>query len=210
MLENLFNLIKGEAHQEIIDNPAIPNEHNNQAVGTVTESIFSGLQGALSGGGLQSVLNLFSGKEQAGIQNPLVGGIANNVVKSLMSKFGIDNPIAQGIASSLVPKVLGNLVNKTKDPNDNGFDMNGIIGSLIGGGNHGGGAVQLPGQAGGVNFNNILSNLMSGGIDRDKDGKVEISDLIAMVTNATPAQPQQQQQQGGGGIFDMLKGLMGS
>lgn len=218
MIEQLFNLIKEESQNEIINNPAIPNEFNDQAVGLATESVFSGLQSHLANGGLQDVLGMFAGG-QAGpsTSNALMGGMTDNFVKGMMSKFGIDSPMAQTIAASVIPMVIGKLVSRTNDPANNGFDINGIIGSLIGGGNNQSGSpVELPGLqsgqgAGGIDFGGILKSLTSGGLDSNHDGQIGIEDIAGMVTRAAGGAQQQSQQgpQGGGGMMDILKGLIG-
>jgi hypothetical protein len=228
MLEQLFNLIKNQGEQEIIKNDAIPNEMNQHAVGMATDSVFSGLQGALANGGVQQIMNLFSGKAGIGSGNPLVGGMMNSLVSGLMGKFGITNPIAQNIAASLIPKVLGNLVSKTSDPSDNSIDMNGIMQSLTGGGQ------QAP--QGGLDFNNILDSLTGGKKVQPQEAHSDdngfgMDDILKMVTGGGQAQPQQQQQaqspmqgifdmltkgaqqqqqqqQSGGGVMDLLKGFM--
>ena len=52
-----------------------------------------------------------------------------------MKKFNLDQTTATNIASSLLPKVMDSFVKKTNDPNDNSFDLQGIMKSL--GGNSG-------------------------------------------------------------------------
>lgn len=209
MIEQLFNLIQQESQNEIINNPVIPNEANNHAVGLATDSIFSGLQGALANGGLQNILGMFTGKTGVNSNNPIVGGIVNNLVGSLMKKFGIESPIATSIAASIVPNILNKMINRTNDPNDNGFDINGIIGALTGGGAQHGGGVNLPGaQSGGIDFGGILKNLTSGGLDANNDGSIGMDDIVGMVTKAAGGAQQQAQQSQGGGIFDLLKGFM--
>ena len=214
MLEQLLNLVQQESQDAIINNPSIPNEYNNQAVGLATESVFGGLQNALANGGLQDVLGMFAGQNGPSNSNGLVNGISNNLVKGLMDKFGIDSPVAQSIATSLVPSILGKLVSRTNDPSDNGFDINGIIGSLIGGAN-GQSGVELPGasasQGGGIDFGGILKNLTSGGLDSNHDGQLGLEDLTSMIGNAAGNARNQTQQQpsGGGGMLDMLTNMLG-
>ena len=116
----------------------------------------------------------------------------------LTNNHGIASNQASGIASSLIPGVLSNLINRTNDPNDNGFNINSIIGSLTGGG-----AAQS-GGAGGFDLQGIMSKFTGGGLDTDGDGQVEISDIISKVTGGA----QQQQQSGGGGLMDMIKGFI--
>jgi hypothetical protein len=216
MLEQLFNLIQQESEHEIISNPVIPNDHNNQAVGLATESIFNGLQGALANGGLKDVLGMFTGSSAPSTNNPIVGGI-------LMKKFGIDSPAATSIAASLIPKVLASVVGKTNDPTNKNFDINGIIGALTGGSTQQGSPVQFPGtqqpqapSGSGVDFGGILKSITSGGLDANNDGKMGLDDIIGMVSKAAsgvqqqqPQQQQPQQQQSGGGMLHMLKGLIG-
>jgi hypothetical protein len=50
-----------------------------------------------------------------------------------MSKFGLDQNAANGVASNLIPNVLQSLVQKTNNPNDNSFDLQGIISHLTSG-----------------------------------------------------------------------------
>ncbi len=215
MLEQLFKLIQNESQNEIISNPAIPEEHNNHAVGLATDSIFSGLQGALANGGLKDVLGMFTGNGNTSANNPIVGGIINNLVTSLTHKFGIDNAAASGIASSLIPSILGKLVKKTNDAGDSSFDINGIIGSLTGGSSSQGSPVQIPGtenqeSGGGIDFGSILKNLSSGGLDSNHDGSLGLDDLSGLIGKVTGGAQQQNQGQpsGAGGIMDLLKGFM--
>ncbi len=132
MFDELFKLVAGESGEQIINNPQVPNEQNDAAIETTTNSIFDGLKSQVAGGNGADVLSLLGG--QTGINgNPLVGGLTANVTNSLMDKLGIDSPAAKQIAAALVPVVLSKLVSRTNDPNDNGFDINSIFGSLTGG-----------------------------------------------------------------------------
>ena len=109
MFDNLLQLIKENAGESIINNPAIPNEKNDAAIQVAGEGIMNQLKGV-----------------------PMVGQISNNVAQSLMSKFGIDAGQAQNIVNNLVPGVMSKFVQKTNDPNDNSFDIQGILSSLSG------------------------------------------------------------------------------
>lgn len=134
MLENLMDLVKNFAGDSIINNPAIPDEHNDAAVGTVSNSIMDTLKNAIGGGQLSDVTNLLGGQGGDLNSNSLVQNIHGNVIQNLMEKFNLDHGQASGIAGNLIPNVLQNLIHKTNDPGDNSFDLNGIIGSLTGGG----------------------------------------------------------------------------
>lgn len=132
MFDELLKLVTNESGDQIINNPEIPNEQNSTAIETTTGSIIDSLKSQISGGNGADVLSLLGG--QSGVQgNPLVGNLTANVTNSLMDKLGVSNPVAKQIAAALVPVVIGKLVNRTNDPNDNGFDINSIFGSLTGG-----------------------------------------------------------------------------
>lgn len=217
MLEQLFSLVKNESENEIINNPAIPNEHNNHAVGLATDSIFGGLQNALGNGGLKNVLGMFAGGESGGssiTDNPVVGGMINNYGGNLMKKFGIDGTAASSIANTVIPKVLGKLVHKTNDPSDSSFDINGIIGSLTGAAAQAGGGVTLPGTtahasgSGGIDFGNIVKSMAGGQLDANKDGHLGLDDLSGVVSGLV-GNKTKTQGESGGGVMDLLKGFIG-
>ncbi len=207
MLENLFNLVKEQGLDTVINNPEVPNEQNDAVLASATDSVAGGLQSALASGGLQSVLSMFggSGNNNGGgigtlMNNPIVQSIIGNFTNKLTSDHGISSNQAGGIAANLIPSVISSLIGKTTNPGDSSFDMNSIISSLTGGGQQ---------QAGGngFDFNGILNKFTSGGgLDADGDGQIELSDIISKVTGG--AQQQQQQTGGGGGLMDMIKGFM--
>ena len=135
MLENLISLVKENAKEAIIDNPAIPIEQNNAACETAATSIFDSLKNMVDNGGLESVTQLLGNNGSA--QGSTVTEISTNVAGELMKKFGLENSAANGIVQSLIPTVIGQLTSKTNDPNDNSFDLKGILGALTGGDNGG-------------------------------------------------------------------------
>ncbi|MFM2359957.1 MAG: hypothetical protein RLY16_1950 [Bacteroidota bacterium] len=188
MLDNLIQLVKDQGLNSIINNPAVPNEKNNEVLADATHSVTDGLQGLLSGGGLQSLTALFSqGGDTGGLlQNPTVQNIVSNFTGKLTNQHGVAGDQASGIANSLIPNVLSNLIQKTNNPNDSSFDLNGIMQSLSGGS--------------GFNLQGLVSKFAGGGLDTDGDGKVEVSDIVSKVTGGGNS--------GGGGLTDMLKGFM--
>lgn len=208
MIEQLFSLIQNESQKEIINNPEIPNEQNGLAVGLATESIFGGLQNMLANGGLQQVMSLFgSGQQSIGSDNPLVGGITQNLIGQFMTRLGLSKDSASGIAASLIPMVLGKLVGKTTSSENNGFDINGLLGSLLGGKSNHGTAVELPNRSSGIDFGGLLSKVtQSGGLDIDGDGDVDFQDLIAATSGAASNVQKNRQ---GGGVMDLIGGLLG-
>lgn len=138
MLENLQNLVRQHAGEAIINNPAIPNERNEEAVADASSSIVAGLKSAVAGGNTESVMDFFKGGNQAQASSSLTQNIQTGFIQNLTNKFGLDQGKAGQIASTLIPIVLQKLVHKTNDPSDKSFDIGSILGQLTGGSGIGG------------------------------------------------------------------------
>lgn len=136
MLEQLMGLIKDHSQDAIVNNPAIPNEHNNDAMQTILGAITGGMQQQVQSGqggmaGLAGLLGGQSGTSGGGLMsNPIVSGIAQQAISGLMSKFGIGNGAASGIVSQVLPGVMGSMISKTNDPHDSSFNMADIMGVM--------------------------------------------------------------------------------
>ena len=131
MLENLINLVRESAGDAIINNPAIPNDRNEEAVQDTSHSIVNSLKNALSGGNVNDVMKIFSGRTDP--SNPVVQDATNNLTQNLSGKYGIDRGQASGIAGGLIPIILSQLAGKTSDPSNNGFNIQDIFNQLTGG-----------------------------------------------------------------------------
>jgi hypothetical protein len=148
MLENLINLVKEHAGSAIINNPAIPNERNDEAVADASHSIIDGLKNAVGSGSFSDLAGMFGNAGNAG-SGTIAQNIQSNFSDILVNKFGLNAGQADSTAASLIPSVLEKLVHKTNDPNDNSFDLNGILGHLT--------------QGSGINVEDILSKFTGGG-----------------------------------------------
>lgn len=186
MLETLMNLVRQQSGDAIVNNPAIPNEHNDTAIEAVTSGIFGGLQQQAQGGGLGSLLGMVMGQGGNVQDSPVTSGVQENVQQNLMEKLGISPAVAMSIAGAIVPMVLGKLMNKAQDPNDNSVDQNGLINTVTGQ------------QGGGMDWMGMASSAMA-------DGKLDMNDLMRVAGGGTGGGQQQQ----GGGIGGMLGGLFG-
>lgn len=200
MVEQLLQLVKEQAQGAVVNNPAVPNDKNDAVINAATHSIATGLQEELANGNAKGVLGLLGGAGSAtpDAQNPVVNKISGNFLDTLLQKFNLDSGAAKQIAGSLIPSVLGSLASKTQDPNNNSFNIQDILNSLTGG------------KAQGLNLPGILGKL-SGGLDKDGDGDVDLQDLTGLLSSGAKEQQQQQQQpqQNEGGIGGMLKNLLG-
>ena len=195
MLKELFDLVKGNATETVINNPDIPNEQNAEVVAEATNTVASGLRNVVAGGGVQSLLGLFgSGNNKKSLlSNPIVSMMMGHFAGKLMNKFNLNNNQANNLSGNLIPDVLGSLINKTNDPGDSGFSLEKLLGSITGNKdanitgaqNSGGGIGDLLKQFGGGGGN-------GGGI----------MDIIKNLAGGA-----QQQQQKNGNLLDLIKGF---
>lgn len=196
MLEQLMSLIQDNSQDAIVNNPAIPNQNNNAAMQTVFQSVVGGLQNEAQGGNLSGLMGLLSGQGGQGgslMNNPIVAGIAQNAIGSLMEKFGLSNSAAGNIIAQVLPGVLSSMISKTSNPNDSSMDFGGIMGALLGG--------QAPQQQqqGGFDFNQIGYALADGKLDMNDVMRIGGSLLGGNSGNAG----------GAGGLGGLLGGLFG-
>jgi hypothetical protein len=203
MLEQLLNLVKENAGQSVVNNPDVPNEHNNDVIAEATKTVAGGLQNMAAGGGLQNILSMFTGGGNQGssglMSNPIVNMMIGHFSGKLMSKFGLGGNQANGVASQLIPNVISGLINKTNDPSNNGFSIEGLLNSITGGQ-----ATQAAQQSGGgLDIGSLIGQFTGGG---NAGGGGGLMDLVGKIAGG--ASSARQQQGGGGGLLDMIKGFL--
>jgi len=140
MFDQLLSLVKENAGNDIIENTAIPNERNDEAVEAATQSISDTFKNAIQSGNTQDVMQLFNDNGNNVSAQPLTQNMQGNLMDKLTKQFGLSGAQAGGIASSLIPMVLNKFIHKTNDPNDSSFNLSSILGSL-GGSNFDAGSV---------------------------------------------------------------------
>jgi hypothetical protein len=206
MLENLFNLVKEFSGDTVVNNPDVPNQHNEAVMAEATHTIASGLQNMAAGGGLQSIMQLFKGggDKSSLLSNPIVSMMAGHLMKKLVGNFGLNSQQASGVASSLIPSVLSGLIQRTNDSNNNSFDLNGILQSLTGGHTQ---QQQQQSSGGGLDIQNLLNQFTGGGAGNGNAGGGGLQDIISQFTNRAQ-QNLQPANAGGGGLMDLIKGFI--
>jgi hypothetical protein len=131
MLENLEQLIRDNAQDVIVNNTAVPNEQNENAIQAASSSIFDTLKDQLTSGNAANLAEIFN-KGEASAANPVVQQASSSLTDKLAA-FGINADTAKNIGAALIPVILGKLANKTNDPNDSSFNIQDVLGKLAGG-----------------------------------------------------------------------------
>ncbi len=208
MLDQLFDLVKQFGQETVVDNPEVPNEHNEEVIADATNTIGSGFQNVMAGGGFQNILDLFKGggNNSGGIggllKNPMVTMMIGHFISKLVGKYKMSPSAASNVSNNLIPNVLNGLITRTNstDPQHDAFDFNDLVGSLTGGN-----TPTSESTAGGFNFQDLLGKLTGGGNGAGSGG-FDLQDIISQVTRGTQ-QNQEQQANSGGGLMDMIKGF---
>jgi len=169
MFEQLTELVKQYGGDAIVNNPAVPNEHNEAVMDEANGSILNGLKEMAASGNIGDLAGMLSGKTPIDMNNPVVAELAGKVTGNLGEKFGLSPDAAGSVAGGLIPQVLSGLVNKAKDPNQPGFNIQDIIAGISNG--QGGGLMDMVTKYGG-----------QFGLDQDGDGQVGMSDAVAAVS----------------------------
>jgi hypothetical protein len=181
MVEDLNNLVRQNADAAIINNTAIPNERNEEAVQEASAAIEDTLKTSLSGGNVKEVAGLFNGTDDQVTSSAVTKQATGNFMDRLQSRFGLNIPQAANIANNLIPTVLKRLVQKTADPNDNSFNLQKIFNEVSGG------------KTDGMNVQAMIAKF-KGSMDKDGDGDVDMQDIKAFFA-------------GSGGVADKIKAL---
>jgi len=203
MLDNLTDLVKGLAGDAVINNPDIPNEHNDAVVAEASHTVASGLQNMVAGGGLQNILSMFGNGQQSGssiMNNPIVNMMIGHFSSKLMSKFGLNSSQASNVSSNLIPNVVSGLINKTNDPNNSSFTIDNLLHSLTGGQSTQVAQEQQSSGNSGFSFQNLIGQFTGGG----SGGGGGLMDVVSKITSGAQ---NAQQQQGGGGLMNMIQGF---
>ncbi len=163
MLQELMNMVRQFGHQTVVENPEVPNEHNEDVMRQAGDSIYSGLQQSANDNDTESMEGLLRGEQS----HPAVEKVQHNFADNIVQKFGINSGVAQGLSASLIPSVLRSLLRR---PGTGGaLSLSSLISSLTGGNQQ-------------VKQNGLLGTLGAKlGLDKDGDGDVDLADLTRMV-----------------------------
>ncbi|MDQ3552723.1 MAG: hypothetical protein M3413_14495 [Bacteroidota bacterium] len=194
MLKELFELVRANAAEPVINNPDIPNEKNDEVVAEATNTVASGLRNIVAGGGVQSLVSLLSNgnsDKKSLLSNPIVSMMMGHFAGKLMNKYNLNNNQANNLSGSLIPGILSSLINKTNDPNDQQFSLEKLLGSITG---------NKSGFEQGGGLQDLLQQLAGG---NQQDQSSSMLDIIKTMAGGA----QQQQQSNGDKLLDLIKGF---
>ena len=216
MLDQLFNIVKQFGQDTVVNNPDVPNEYNQEVMADATQTIAGGFKNIVAGGGLQNILDLFKGGGSTSgggtssgggigglLKNPIVSMMVGYFISKLVKKYSMSPSVASGVANSLIPNSLNGLIDQTKDPNNASLNLDGLIGSLIGGGD------SSEQKGGGSPLQDLLEKFTGGGgSSSGGGGGFDLQDIISKFTQKSQNSFENEKSGGGGGLMDLIKGFI--
>ena len=122
MFEQIMQLIQQSGQQSVINNPDVPNEHNEGVIKEAGSTIMASLDKLTQTGQVNEVLASPEG-------HPAVQEIQGNFATNIIEKFGINPAAAASIATTLIPTILSAVRNQT-----GGMDLQSVLQSFGGAG----------------------------------------------------------------------------
>ncbi len=205
MLQELFNLVKENAQQPVVESNEIPNDQNDAIVAEATNTVASGLRNMVAGGGLQNIVSMLTGGQQGQdsksslMSNPIVNMMIGHFAGKLMSKYNIGGSQANNVANNLIPQVISSLITKTNDSNNSSFSIENLLNSITGG------KVNEAQSSGGFDIGSLIGQFTGGGNQQSNGGSGGLMDIISQFTQGAQ---EQQQRNGGGGLMDIIQGFL--
>jgi hypothetical protein len=123
MFDDLMKMLQSSGAESVINNPQVPNEHNDGVLQSAGSSIMDTLKGMMANGQGDQVAQLANNPN-----HPAAQQMQNGFVDGIMQKFGISGDAAKGIAASLIPTVLSKL--GTGKGAAGGFDLSTLSSAL--------------------------------------------------------------------------------
>jgi hypothetical protein len=157
MLDQILDLVKQYGQSTIVENPAVPNQHNDQALGVTASAITTGLKSAIEGGNLPQLLCLLGNSEEL-MKSPIVQSIIRSVTQEYTNKLEVSPENAPAVATDTVQQVLAGALSKFSA--GGGADFAALAQSFLGG----------------------QSGSLTSALDVNKDGKVDMGDAISKLT----------------------------
>lgn len=128
MLKNIENLVRENAQEAIVNNQAVPNEKNEEAIQAASGSLIDVLKEKVSSGNIGELISSF---QQGNLSGTTADEVSNKFTDKLQG-LGIDLGQAKNIAATIIPTILAKFTQKTSDPNDSSFDLQDILGNITG------------------------------------------------------------------------------
>lgn len=130
MLDTILSSAKGELLNQLGSQFNLNPDQANKTVDTAKKTVADGLMKEVTSGNVSGLLDIFNAKAPGATNNPIVGGIVQQLVTNLVQKVGLNQQMASTVSNFVVPFILG----KVAGSKQGGFSASDLTGMLGGGG----------------------------------------------------------------------------
>lgn len=130
MFEKLFLLVKNNAQEAILNNPAIAEKDREAVMNDASSSVIEAIKGQLDSGKLKDLIKYF---QIAGVyDNPLVTTATNRFAIKLDKYYHISSADARRIAAEVIPPVMHELIRESKSEQNKEFALITLLSKISG------------------------------------------------------------------------------
>ncbi len=126
MLEQILQTVKGQMGNQLIDKIGMSSGETEKSFDVLGGSLTEIIGNESQGGGLSTLLNLFSDNDNSSESNSLMEKFGSSLVGDLVSKAGLTKTKASGFKDLVLPLVIKFVSKKVGGNSD-------ILGLLLGG-----------------------------------------------------------------------------
>lgn len=128
MIEQLINAAKEQLSDRLLGEGGLKENQLEPAGEAMQTSVLDTLKDQALGGNLSGILDLFNGNAKADMSNPIVSGLAKNMLGGLMEKVGIKEEQADMIVGFAVPFLMSKFSSSETGQAADASDLMGLLG----------------------------------------------------------------------------------
>ena len=130
MIEKLLGNLKSEVGNKIVNQTNLPPDKLDNVFSVIGDVTKKEVSGQLLGGGIGTVMNLFSKKSNNEDANSLQSNITNGVISGLVNKAGITKEMSGNIANIAIPALINMITQKNSStPDDDASPLTELFGA---------------------------------------------------------------------------------
>jgi hypothetical protein len=124
MFDQIINFAKEQLGDKLKSDHGLDDNQHNEVFSTAQSSVMDTIKSQAMSGNLSGIMNLFNGKESADHgTNAIAGEAHSSVISGLMDKFGFDSDKAGGIASQIIPSIMNRFSSPETGTADDAGDL---------------------------------------------------------------------------------------
>lgn len=115
MLDSILGGLKDQIPTDLLEKVGLDSSKAGDIANLAGESAKEVMSKQIASGAMDTVMNLFSKKENTSSENSLQSALTSNFVGKLGSKLGLSEGMANTVAGAIIPKILSIITNKNEE-----------------------------------------------------------------------------------------------